>query len=187
MWQHEPGRPQPEAAQEEAAEGTASDLVDGLRTERDQYKAMAQRTQADFLNYKRRMEEERAVLVRNANSSLLSRLLSVVDDLQRAVQALPTDAPPSWGEGVGLVLQNMQALLQSEGVMGYGPEAGDMFDPAEHEAVYYQPSVEQPAGKVLTTVRRGYRTQDRILRPAQVVVAREPESYEQSAVGDTED
>ncbi len=176
MWQDEP-HDEP-GVQEDGDIGDAPDLVAVLKAERDQYKAIAQRAQADFVNYKRRTDEERTLLARNANNSILSRLLPVVDDLGRAIDPLPSGVPVSWGEGVKLVLQNVQALLQSEGVSGFEAAPGDTFDPAQHEAVYYQPSMEQPAGKVLTTIRRGYRTQERILRPAQVVVAREPESSE---------
>lgn len=170
MFEDEP-QARPEASAEAPGnEGAATPLA-ALEAERDQFKAIAQRAQADFINYKRRMEEERSVLVRNAANNVISRLLPVVDDLQRAVDNLPAEAPPSWSEGVKLVLQNLHALLSSEGVTVCDPAPGDEFDPAQHEAVYHQPTEAQPAGSVLTTVRRGYRTPDRVLRPAQVVVA----------------
>ncbi|MEX2598530.1 MAG: nucleotide exchange factor GrpE, partial [Dehalococcoidia bacterium] len=164
-------------ASEESSEENAQpeDPVAVISAERDQFKALAQRTQADFINYKRRMEEERGVLARNAANGIIARLLPIVDDLERAIGALPDDAPAVWGDGVRMILQNVQALLQAEGVKANEPAPGEAFDPAEHEAVYYQPTADQPPGTVLTIVRRGYRNQDRVLRPAQVVVAREPE------------
>jgi molecular chaperone GrpE len=149
-----------------------ADPITALEQERDQFKAIAQRTQADFLNFKRRTDQERGMVVRNAAAQVLSRLIPVQDDLERAVEALPEDAPDSWKDGIRMVFQNLQSLLQAEGVTKYEPTPGETFDPAEQEAVYYQPTNDQPAGAVLTTVRPGYRTADRVLRPAQVVVAK---------------
>ena len=149
------------------------DPLIALEQERDQLKALAQRTQADFVNYKRRTDEERLAISRMATNQVLVRLLPVLDDLQRAVDAIPENAPVSWSDGVKMVAANLQAIMQAEGVTIYEPEPGETFDPVEHEAVYFQPTDEQPAGAVLSVVRPGYRTSDRVLRPAQVVVAQE--------------
>src|SRR5690606_11764376 len=147
------------AAEEASAVEEASDPTAVLEAERDQYKAIAQRTQADFINYKRRVEEERGVLARNAANSVMTRLLPVADDLERALGALPPDAPASWSDGVRMIAQNLQSVLQAEGVTAYEPAVGDAFDPALHEAVYYQPTPDHPPGGVAAVVRRGYRTQ----------------------------
>lgn len=154
---------------------TATDPLSVVTQERDELRAIAQRAQADLINYRKRVDEERAFLARNAANGLLSRVIPVVDDLRRAVEAIPAEAHASWSDGVRLVLQNLESVLQAEGVTIYAPEPGEHFDPAQHEAVYYQPSGDQPPGAVLQTVRAGYRTADRVLRAAQVVVAREPE------------
>ena len=146
-----------------------------LERERDELKAIAQRTQADFVNYKRRVEEERALISRSASGQVLLRLFPLIDDLQRAVEALPEEAPASWAEGVSLILQNMRTLVEAEGASAFEPEPGQVFDPAQHEAVYYEPTAAQPPGAVVSTVRVGYRTGDRVLRAAQVVVASEVE------------
>ena len=165
-----------EEAGQSPEEHLPEDPISRLERERDEMKAIALRSQADFVNYKRRVEEERWTLARNASNQVISRLLPIVDDLERAVGALPEDAPESWGGGVKLILQNMDALVSAEGVTKFGPAPGDPFDPAEHEAVYHQPTDDQPAGCVLSTFRSGYRSQDRVLRPAQVIVARAAES-----------
>ena len=157
-----------------------SSPIAALEAERDQFKALAQRTQADFVNFKRRTDEERSRLARNASNQVVSRLLPVVDNLERAVDALPPDAPSGWGEGVRLILQNLRAVIQAEGVTAFEPSPGDTFDPIEHEAVYYQPTGEQRPGAVLSAVQPGYRSSDRILRPAQVIVARDPSAVEGS-------
>ncbi len=167
-----------EEAGQSPEEQLPNDPISKLERERDEMKAIAMRAQADFLNYKRRVEEERWALARNASNQVISRLLPIVDDLERAVGALPEDAPESWGGGVKLVLQNMDALVSAEGVAKFEPAPGDAFDPAEHEAVHHQPTGDQPSGCVLSTFRSGYRSQDRVLRPAQVIVARAAESPE---------
>ena len=157
------------------SEQPAEDKRSEIERERDEFKAIAQRAQADFVNYKRRVEEERALIARSASGHVLARLFPLIDDLERAVEALPEDAPTSWAEGVSLILQNMRALVEAEGAIAFEPAPGDVFDPAQHEAVYYQPTAEQPPGAVVSTIRVGYRTGDRVLRAAQVVVAREAE------------
>ena len=155
-----------------------TDPMATLAQERDQFKSIAQRTQADFINYKRRTEEERGMVARLATAQVLTKLLTVLDDLHRALNALPNDAPGAYTGGVKLVIQNFEAIMESEGVSKYLPAPGDTFDPAQHEAIHYQPTDAQPAGAVLTVERAGYRTKDRILRPAQVVVARSTEPAE---------
>jgi molecular chaperone GrpE len=169
---------QPNEAHETAIADEAQaqpDPIAALEQERDQFKALAQRTQADFINYKRRAEEERGMIARSVSGQVLGKLLTVLDDLQRAVKSIPSDAPAAWTDGIRLVSQNFEAIMESEGVSKYDPAPGETFDPVQHEAIYYQPTDDQPAGAVLTVERSGYKTKDRILRPAQVVVARSQE------------
>lgn len=158
---------QPETVEAQATE----DPVALLERERDEMKAIAQRAQADLVNYKRRAEEERWALARSASNGVVGKLLPIADDLQRAVDALPDNAPESWSSGLQLVSQNMRALLESEGVTRFEPAPGDPFDPAEQEAIASQPSTEHPSGAVLMTISAGYRGRDRVLRAAQVVVS----------------
>ena len=163
---------QTDAAQPEAAGAQApEDPVALLERERDEMKAIAQRAQADLVNYKRRAEEERWALARSPSNNVVGKLLPIADDLQRAVDALPDDAPESWSSGLRLVSQSMRSLLESEGVTRFEPAPGDPFDPAEQEAIASQPSAEHPSGAVLMTVSAGYRGRDRVLRAAQVVVS----------------
>ena len=161
-----------EPTQNDTGEAQApEDLTAQLERERDEMKVIAQRAQADLVNYKRRAEEERWALARSASNNVVSKLLPIVDDLQRAVEALPDDAPEGWSGGLRLVSQNMHTLLESEGVARFEPAPGDPFDPAEQEAIASQPSAEHPAGTVLVTFSPGYRGRDRVLRAAQVVVS----------------
>lgn len=155
----------------EDGDAAPEDPLARAERERDEMKAVAQRAQADLVNYKRRTEEERWALARSASRVVIAKLLPIVDDLRRAVDALPPDAPGEWAAGARLIRQNALALLESEGVTPYEPAPGDPFDPARQEAVASRPSAERPAGAVLETVSPGYSGADRVLRAAQVVVS----------------
>ncbi len=148
------------------------DPFEDLERERDQYRAMAQRAQADLVNYRRRVEEERQELQRNANAALIVKFLGVVDDFERAISMLPEDAASTgWEEGLLLVKRNLDNLLESEGVSKI-EAAGKPFNPWEHEAVHYMemPNVED--GTITEVFREGYRLHDKVLRASQVIVAK---------------
>ncbi|HEX8966452.1 MAG TPA: nucleotide exchange factor GrpE, partial [Chloroflexota bacterium] len=141
----------------------------------DEYLRLAQRTQADFINYRRRVDDERQQQARDANLNVLLRLFPILDDFERALaNASPAELQSSWGQGVQLVERNLRGLLASEEVQRVDAE-GVEFDPRQHEAVGSQPTPEAPEGRVLHVVRQGYRRGDRVLRPAQVIVARPPD------------
>jgi molecular chaperone GrpE len=138
----------------------------------DEYLRLAQRTQADFINYRRRIEEERAQQARDAQLAFLQRLFPILDDFERALaNASPEEMQSSWGQGVQLVERNLRGLLASEGVERIEAEGAE-FDPRLHEAIGSAPASGVPEGHVLHVVRQGYRKGERILRPAQVVVAK---------------
>ena len=144
------------------------------RRKAETYLDLAQRSQADFLNYKRRTEQDRERLVKDANGDLLTQLLPVLDDLQRAVAGVPSElAGNAWSAGIGLIGQKLSQILDRQGLQRIGEE-GEPFDPRVHEAVAYQEHPNYGEGQVAQVYRAGYRLHDRILRPAQVVVARGP-------------
>ena len=173
---HDLGRNAPGSGEQPAPEPNA-DRAAQLEQERDEMKALALRARADYDNLKRRTDEERLSVARNASHGVVARLLPSIDDLERAVGDLPPGAPLGWAEGVRLVLRNIHAFVAAQGVVRIDPAPGDPFNPAEHEAAAHLPSADQPPGSVLSTIRSGYRGgPDRVLRPAQVVVAREPEA-----------
>lgn len=148
------------------------DPMEDMERERDQFRALAQRAQADLVNYRRRVAEERQELQRNANSSLILKFLSVVDDFERAIALLPEDAA-GWQEGLMLVKRNLDNLLESEGVSKI-EAAGKPFDPWEHEAVHYLETPDADDGTIIEVFRDGYRLHDRVLRASQVIVAKAP-------------
>ncbi len=144
------------------------------RRKAETYLDLAQRSQADFLNYKRRMEQERERIVKDANAELLIQLLPVLDDLQRAAASVPSElAGNSWAEGVSLIGQKLTQILDRRGLERIGEE-GEPFDPHVHDAVAYQEDPRYGEGQVAQVYRPGYRLHERVLRPAQVVVARGP-------------
>lgn len=155
-------------------ENNSDDSLTQLENERDQMKALAQRTQADFVNYKRRMEEERQLISQISAGKVIARILSIVDDLERAIAAIPDNAASKeWLNGINLILQNLESVIASEGFEKFIPLEGESFDPSKHEAVHYLESNEQIPGHILNTFRAGYIAGDRVLRPAQVIVAKE--------------
>ena len=153
-------------------------LEEALR-EKDQFRAMAQRAQADLINYRRRSQNEMDEVKLRASSELLIKILSVVDDLERAISLVPQDAvAPGWLDGLDLVLRNVHNILDSEGVSKI-EALRQPFEPWEFEAVHYEETSETKAGMVTNVLRDGYKLHDKVLRAAQVVVAREPEPQAQ--------
>jgi molecular chaperone GrpE len=159
--------------------------LDDLRRKSETYLDLAQRAQADFVNYKRRTAQELEQKIRDANASLLTQLLPVLDDLDRALDNVPADiAEHSWPQGIGLIGQKLGNLLTQQGLEPIGEE-GDLFDPRIHEAVAYEEHPTYDEGQVATVYRTGYRLRDRVLRPAQVVVARGSSRPSASAGGES--
>ena len=168
-------------AQLEAAQSEADDL----RRKSETYLDLAQRAQADFVNYKRRTAQDLEQKIRDANASLLTQLLPVLDDLDRAIANVPADiAEHSWPQGINLIGQKLGNLLTQQGLEPIGAE-GDLFDPRIHEAVAYEEHPTYDEGQVANVYRTGYRLRDRILRPAQVVVARGSSRPPASAGGES--
>ncbi len=128
------------------------------------------RAVADYKNYKRRTDQERAELIRSASAALLLKLLPVMDDLERAMAGVTADvAATAWYGGFKLIPQKLQAILESEGVAQM-QAVGETFDPTKHEAVIYEPAEDGQDGKVVAELQRGYMLRERVLRPAMVKV-----------------
>jgi len=132
-----------------------------------------QRAQATQENYRKRIEAERVEWTTNANLILLARLLPVLDDFERAFANLPAtlqDEP--WIGGVRLIEQKLRHILTLEGVEPIVVQPGNLFDPFYHQAVLQQAVPGYEEGQIIAEVQRGYRLGERIVRPAQVVVAK---------------
>ena len=154
-------------------------LEEALR-EKEQFRSMAQRAQADLVNYRSRAAQELEEARRTARFSILARFLNVIDDLSRAVQSLPDGADDSWTEGISLVLRNLENTFETEGVIKID-SLGSPFDPHQHEALMYEQTDEAGEGTIVSVIQEGYKINDRILRPARVVVAQKLESNDEAA------
>jgi molecular chaperone GrpE len=167
------GVPPSEGAQSiEAQLDEARSQTDEQRRKAEAYLDLAQRAQADFVNYKRRTAQELEQKIRDANAGLLTQLLPILDDLQRALANVPEDISDHvWPKGVEMIGQKLNNLLERQGLEQIGTE-GDAFDPRVHEAVAYEEHPTYDEGQVASVYSPGYRLRDRVLRPAQVVVAR---------------
>jgi molecular chaperone GrpE len=135
-----------------------------------------QRSAADFANYKRRTEEERAALGQFSTAILIGKLLGVLDDFDRALESVPAEAHDAWIEGVKLVERKLRGVLEIEGVTPI-EALGQPFDPNLHEAVAHEETAAYPDNHVIGEVQRGYRLHDRVIRPSLVRVANNPKEH----------
>lgn len=137
----------------------------------EEYLDLLRRTQADFINYKRRTGQEQSEERITAQIAVLDQLLPVLDDLGRALQAAPpelTNQP--WVQGIFLVARRLMSALEQLGVRQVGLP-GEHFDPRWHEALTTQVQPGVPEGTILQVTRPGYALGERVIRPAQVIVA----------------
>ena len=166
-------QPLDEEPTEQAPADLEAQLEEALR-EKEQFRNLALRGQADLANYKRRVEEERLDLQQRLKSQMVLKLLDVADDFERALAHVPAeDTQESWVEGITLIGQKVWSMLEAESVARI-EAMNQPFDPWEHEAVFHQETSDFPEGQVVQVFRQGYRLKDKVIRPAQVVVAKRP-------------
>jgi molecular chaperone GrpE len=136
-----------------------------------------QRSAADFSNFKRRTDEERATIGQFSNAILIGKLLSVLDDFDRALESVPAEEVTNpWVEGMEHVERKLRGVLESEGVTPI-EAVGQPFDPNLHEAVVHEETKDHPDNEVIGELQRGYRLHDRVLRPSLVRVANNPKEH----------
>ena len=135
-----------------------------------------QRSAADFANFKRRTDDERATMGQFTNALLIGKLLTVLDDFDRALESVPAEAHDACIEGVKLTERKLLGVLESEGVTAI-EALGEPFDPNLHEAVAHEETVNHPDNSVIGEVQRGYRLHDRVIRPSLVRVANNPKEH----------
>jgi len=155
-------------ATEAQEDGDGADEVSRLQDLATDYENRWKRSAAEFINYKRRTEQERAELYKTANGTIIREFLPVLDDLERTLANVPADqAESKWVEGVNLVARKFRTLLERQGITTIDT-VGQPFDPAIHEAVGGSGT------HVVEEYQRGYRFHGRTLRPAIVVVGEAP-------------
>ncbi len=145
------------------------EAVNTLQADLDRFRDLALRSQADFENYKKRTAREREDAVKYANSSLLERLIAIVDNFELGLSAAREEGGPIYS-GMSMVLKQLTDFLADNGLQAIDA-AGQKFDPNLHEAIAHEKNKEVREGHVIRQTRRGYRLKDRLLRPAGVVVS----------------
>jgi len=168
-------QPSVEAAKQEEA---GPDELTALRQELEQTKAKQaeyldgwQRARAELANARKRFQRDQEQAYANAAGQVLSRLLPIVDDLERAFNTLPHNLSGlTWIGGILLIQRKLGLLLEQEGVVPI-EAVGQAFDPFAHEAVTHEPSDTVPEGHVISEVQKGYKMGDRVLRPTLVRVS----------------
>jgi molecular chaperone GrpE len=142
-----------------------------LRRERDEYLELAQRTKADFENYRKRVTKETSEALARGKADLARQLLPALDNLERALGAgQDPSAHAALVEGVAMVRDELHNRLEAAGVDSFDP-TGERFDPQLHEALSTVPSEGSESGVVVETVEKGYRLNGQVLRAAKVVVS----------------
>ncbi|MDE0301796.1 MAG: nucleotide exchange factor GrpE [Gammaproteobacteria bacterium] len=177
-----PKEPKSEAAPPDQPEEESE--VESLREEVQQLQDALARTQAELVNLQKRHEREREASARYRVEPLARELLEILDAMEEAQAAMTRDegVPEAVREGQALTLRHMVNIFDKFSIEVIDP-SGEIFDPNLHEAVAMQPTGEFAPGSVMEVFRKGYRLQDRLLRPARVVVASEEPSKESEEIG----
>ena len=140
------------------------------------WKDLAARNQAELDNYRKRMAREKSDAIKFANGSLLSELLPVIDSFQMGLTAAINEDPDSIiSKGMEMVQKQLEEFFSSQGAIAIS-SVGNEFDPNLHEAISQESSDEVPNGHIITEIRKGYTLNDRLLRAANVIVSKGPES-----------
>jgi len=138
-----------------------------------------QRTQADFANYKRRSEQEREQQAKFATLMLVTELLPVLDNFDRALSTIPESVRAlPWTDGILLVDRQLRATLEKQGVTPI-EAVGQRFDPMLHEAILHEDSADHYDDQIIAELQRGYMLHDKVVRPTLVKVAKNVSSREQ--------
>jgi molecular chaperone GrpE len=157
--------------EDNAATQDGEDAIATLQADLDRFRDLALRSQADFDNYKKRAAREKDDAIKYANSSLLERLVAIIDNFELGLSAARNEGGQSpIFAGMSMVLKQLMDLLADNGVQPIDAE-GQKFDPNLHEAIAHEASATVPEGVVIRQTRRGYKLKDRLLRPSSVVVS----------------
>lgn len=132
------------------------------------YKDSWLRSQADFQNYKKRIERDNEMMYISMKGDIIKKVLPALDDLERALQNRRAEDP--WADGIELIARKLQNMLESEGVKKI-EALGVEFDPNFHEAISHEPANGAQSGHVIGVVQNGYMLGERVIRPALVRVA----------------
>ena len=148
-----------------------SELAEALR-EKEQFKRLAQRAQADLVNYRRRIESEQESSRLRNQQRIVLRFADVIDQLETAMKSdLIDDADAGWLEGITAIQKNFVNAIAAEGFAKFD-SVGEEFDPRRHEALLSSPSADHEPNTVIAELRPGYTQHGQVVRPAQVEIGR---------------
>jgi molecular chaperone GrpE len=129
------------------------------------------RLMAEFQNYKKRVAKENADTRAYANKKIVTELLTVVDNFERALETTPADDIEGYEKGMAMIFEQLKTVLQNSGLKEI-EAIGEEFDPAVHNAVMNEDSEEHESGKVSKVLQKGYTLNGKVIRPAMVAVAK---------------
>jgi len=147
---------------------TLKKKLEEIESQASEFKDNWLRSQAEFQNYKKRIDRDYETNRVNMKSDIVKKVLPLLDDLERAMQNRPADEP--WADGIELIVRKFQTILDSDGIVKI-VATGAEFNPNFHEAISNEPSDEVESGHVIEVVQNGYMLGDRVIRPALVRVA----------------
>ena len=133
-----------------------------------EYKDGWARSQAEFQNYKKRIERDNELTYSSMKADIIKKVLPALDDLERALQNRTAD--DAWANGIELIARKLQNMLESEGLKRIEAK-GAAFDPNFHEAITHEPNDDVESEHVIDVVQNGYMLGERVIRPALVRVA----------------
>lgn len=142
--------------------------LEETQSKASEYRDSWMRSQADFQNYRKRLERDHELTYTSMKGDIVKKILPVLDDLERALQNRPADG--AWANGIELIARKLQNTLENEGVKRIQAE-GTEFDPNFHEAISHEPADGVKSGFVIGVVQNGYMLGERVIRPALVRVA----------------
>ncbi|WP_433946824.1 nucleotide exchange factor GrpE [Paenibacillus sp. SN-8-1] len=155
----------------ETAESSESAELEQLRNEVQEHQQRFLRSQADFDNFRRRTLKEKEELAKYASAKLITELLPVIDNLDRALAAVQENAEAeSFAKGVDMIFRQLEGILSAEGLSPMNA-VGQPFNPEYHQAIMQVESDEYEEGIVVEEVQKGYLLKDKVLRPAMVKVS----------------
>jgi molecular chaperone GrpE len=155
----------------ESKEELAQELAD-TREKAQEYLDGWQRSRAEFANYKKRKDKEQAESFQYMKGKIIKQYLEVLDDLERALNNRTEEMNlTDWANGIELIYRKMVKILESEGVAVMDTE-DILFDPNLHEAISSEDNEQFESGEIIEVIKKGYMVNDRVLRPAQVRVAK---------------
>lgn len=160
----------PESIEQLSAEiETLEKQLEEAESKVSEYKDGWMRSQAEFQNYRKRIERDNEMTYASMKGDIIKKVLPVLDDLERALQNRPSNSG-AWVSGIELIQKKLLSILEAEGVQRI-EAVGAAFDPNFHEAISHEPIVGVQSGHVIAVVQNGYMLGERVIRPALVRVA----------------